>query len=200
MTRTPPTTVTRVRLWRWKRNPLKRHCDVVEAWIVLATWLLAVAAGVFTGQDAAHSMDATFSARRAEVHPVSAVLTEAAARTTPTDNGYEDGRVWAAVRWTAADGTVHTDRAKVVPGTAAGTPVTVWADGANHMVSPPASKSEAMLQTVLAGVLVAQVAGTTVWAGGRLVRARLVRRRLAEWDEEWRRVEPEWRNLSGGRG
>jgi hypothetical protein len=200
MTRTPPTTVTRVRLWRWKRNPLKRHCDVVEAWIVLVTWLLAAAAGVFTGQDAAHSMDEAFSARRAEVHPVSAVLTDAAARTPPTESGYEDGRVWATVRWTAADGTVHTDRAKVVPGTPAGSSVTVWADRANHMVSPPASRAEAMLQTVLAGVLVAQVAGTTVWVGGRLVRARLVRRRLAEWDEEWRRVEPEWRNLSGGRG
>jgi hypothetical protein len=189
-----------VRLWRWKRNPLKRHCDVIEAWIVLVTWFLAIAAGVFAGQAAAHSMDSAFSARRAQVHPVSAVLTDDAVRTPPTESGYEDGRVWAAVRWTAPDGTVHKDRAKVVPGAPAGTSVTVWADRANRMVSPPATASEALLQTVLAGVLVAQVAGTTVWAGGRLVRARLVRRRLAEWDAEWRRVEPEWRNLSGGRG
>lgn len=32
------------------------------------------------------------------------------------------------------------------------------------------------------------------------MRGRLLRRRLAEWGEEWRQVGPEWRNLSGGKG
>ncbi|MFF7969882.1 hypothetical protein [Streptomyces sp. NPDC007905] len=200
MAGTPPTTVTRVRLWRWRRNPLRRHSDVVEAWIVLVTWILAVVGGVLAGQAAAQSMDSAFSARRAGVHAVSAVLTDGAVKTPPAGSGYDDGRVWAPVRWTTGDGAVHTDRTKVFPGAPAGSQVTVWTDGTGRLVSPPASPAEAMLQTVLAGLLVAQAAGTAVWAGGRMVRARLVRRRLAEWGEEWKRVGPEWRNLSGGRG
>ncbi|GHI03891.1 hypothetical protein AQI88_08535 [Streptomyces cellostaticus] len=200
MTRTPPTTVARVRLWRWRPNTLKRHSDVFEAWIVLVTWILALAVGALAGQAAAHSMDSALSARRAQVHAVSAVLTDGAAKAPPAAGGYDDGRVWATVRWTTADGVVHTDRAKVYPGAPAGSPVTVWTDGTGRIVSAPTTPTEGMLQTVLAGVLVAQVAGTAVWASGWLVRTRLVRRRLAEWDEEWKRVGPEWRNLSGGRG
>ncbi|MEU9993127.1 hypothetical protein AB0E10_41555 [Streptomyces sp. NPDC048045] len=200
MTRTPPTTVARVRLWRWRPNPLKRHSDVVEAWIVLATWILALLGAVFAGQAAAHSMDSALSARRAQEHAVSAVVTDGPAKAAPADGGYDDGQVWATVRWTAKDGTVHTDRAKVHPGAPAGSPVMVWTDGTGRIVSAPTTRAEGLLQTVLAGVLVAQVAGTAVWVTGWLVRARLVRRRLAEWDDEWKRVGPEWRNLSGGRG
>lgn len=29
---------TRKRFWRWRSNPLRRHDDIVEAWIVLAVW------------------------------------------------------------------------------------------------------------------------------------------------------------------
>jgi hypothetical protein len=60
--------------------------------------------------------------------------------------------------------------------------------------------AEATLQVVLTGALVAPLAGATVWAGGRLIRERLLRRRLAEWDQEWKRIGPEWRNRSGGKG
>ncbi|MGN5377661.1 hypothetical protein ACQ4WX_07880 [Streptomyces lasalocidi] len=45
MARTPPTTVTPVRLWRWRSNPLRRHSDVIEAWIILATWVFALLCG-----------------------------------------------------------------------------------------------------------------------------------------------------------
>ncbi|QTE02425.1 hypothetical protein S1361_34155 [Streptomyces cyanogenus] len=27
-------------LWRWRNNPLRRHGDVVEAWVVLAVWVI----------------------------------------------------------------------------------------------------------------------------------------------------------------
>ncbi|MEV5735950.1 MULTISPECIES: Rv1733c family protein [unclassified Streptomyces] len=200
MTRTPPTAVTRDRLWRWRHNPLRRHSDVVEAWVVLVTWTLALLGAALGGWAAAHSVDATLTARRAHVHAVSAVLTDGAARTPAAGSGYDDGRVWATARWTGPDGKVHMDRAKVLPGAPAGSQVTVWTDPAGRAVPEPASAAETMLQTVLTGALVAQVAGTTVWAGGWLVRNALVRRRLAEWDEEWKRVGPEWRNYSGGRG
>ncbi|MFE9449960.1 hypothetical protein [Streptomyces sp. NPDC006739] len=203
MPKTPPTTSgtpTRLGLWRWRRNPLRRHSDIVEAWVVLAAWVLALLGGAFAGVLAGQVTDSAFDARRAQVHAVSAVLADGAQRTAPAGTGYDDGRVWATVRWTDADGSVHQGRAKVLPGVPVGTRLTVWTDRTGQVVPHPAGEGEAALQAVLTGVLVASLAGTAVWAGGWLVRTGLVRRRLAEWDEEWKRVGPEWRNFSGGRG
>ncbi|QHA09417.1 hypothetical protein GQF42_05065 [Streptomyces broussonetiae] len=200
MARTPPSTVTPVRLWRWRRNPLRRHSDVVEAWIILATWVAAVLCGAGAGLVAAHSAESSYSARRAQVHEVPAVLTEDAARTSASGTGYDDGRVWATVRWTDPRGKVHTDRAKVVPGEPAGSRVAAWTNSAGRIVSPPIAGAAADLQAALTGALVAPSAGAAVWLAGWGVRARLIRRRMAEWDEEWKQIGPRWGNLSGGRG
>ncbi|WP_225829360.1 hypothetical protein [Streptomyces naphthomycinicus] len=200
MTRTPPTTVTRVRLWRWRRNPLRRHSDVVEAWIVLAAWALALTVGVLAGLMAARASESAFAERLTRVHPVSAVLTDDTARTPSAGGGYDDGRVWAAVRWTDADGSVHTDRAKVLPGAPAGTRVSVWTNQAGRVVPAPVTGTAADLQSALTGVLVAPTAGALVWGAGWLCRNRLIRRRMAEWDEEWKQIGPRWGNFSGGRG
>ncbi|MYW45353.1 hypothetical protein [Streptomyces sp. SID161] len=200
MTRTPPTTVARVRLWRWRRNPLRRHSDVVEAWIVLAGWVLALAVGILAGLVAARTSASGFTARQARVHPVSAVVTSDAARTPAASDGYGDDRVWAVVRWTDRDGSVHTDRAKVVPGATAGSRVTVWTNRADRIVPAPLVGSAADLQAALTGALVAPAAGALVWGAGWLVRDRLIRRRMAEWDAEWKQIGPRWDNLSGGRG
>ncbi|MFD0392491.1 hypothetical protein ACFQ3Z_05450 [Streptomyces nogalater] len=103
-----------MRLWRWRRNPLKRHSDVVEAWIVLVGWLLVLLVGTVAGVAAAQTSESAFTARLARLQPVSAVLTDGAARTPAAGGGY-DGRVWATVRWTDADGSVHTGHARVAP-------------------------------------------------------------------------------------
>jgi hypothetical protein len=200
MTRPPSTTVTRFRLWRWRRNPLRRHSDVVEARIVLVTWILVLACGALAGTVAAQATDSAFAARKAQMHAVSAVLTDNAAKSSAIGGGYDGGRVWAAVRWRDPDGSVHTDRAKVVSGTPAGTRVSVWTDRTDHVVPPPVTGMSATLQAVMAGVLVAAPAGAGVWAVGWVVRSRLIRRRMAEWDEEWKQTGPRWGNLSGGRG
>ncbi|GGW77378.1 hypothetical protein GCM10010503_64100 [Streptomyces lucensis JCM 4490] len=197
MTRTPPTTVTPVRLWRWRRNPLRRHSDVVEAWVVLVTWILVLVGGVLAGVLAAQATDAAFAARRAQLHQVSAVLTDGAVKTPPASTGYDDGRVWAAVRWTDKDGSVHTGRTKVFPGAPGGSRVTVWTDRAGRVVAAPVTGAAAGLQSALTGVLVAPSAGAAVWAAGWFVRGRLIRRRMAEWDEEWKQIGPRWGNFSG---
>ncbi|MCX4418719.1 Rv1733c family protein [Streptomyces mirabilis] len=200
MTQTPPMTVKPARLWRWRRNPLRRHSDVVEAWIVLATWICALSGGTLAGAAAAQATDSSFAARQAQVHAVSAVLTDDAARTALGGSGYDDGRVWAVVRWTTADGAVHTDRAKVLPGAPAGTGITVWTDHTGRVVSAPVTGAAATLQAALTGALVAPSAGAAVWTAGWVVRSRLVRRRMAAWDQEWKQVGPRWGNLSGGKG
>ncbi|MGW7529198.1 Rv1733c family protein [Streptomyces sp. NPDC054783] len=200
MTRKPPTAAGRVRLWRWRRNPLRRRSDLVEGWVVLAAWLLVLVGGGLAGVVAAQVTDSAFAARAARAHAVSAVLTDDAPKTPVTAGGYDDGRVSAAVRWTDPDGSVHTGRTQIYPGAPAGTPVAVWADRAGHLVSAPVTGEAATVQAALTGALVAVPAGAAVWTVGWVVRSRLVRRRMAEWDEEWKQIGPEWGNLSGGRG
>ncbi|MGW6484019.1 Rv1733c family protein [Streptomyces sp. NPDC055059] len=177
---------------RWRRNSLRRHSDVVEVWVVLVIWLLAVAAGLLAGVLAVQTVESAFSARAARAHAVSAVLTDHAARTLDTTGGYDDGRVWADVRWIDADGSVHTGRAKVLLGAPAGTRVTVWTDRTGRVVPAPVTGGEAMLQESLAGAFVAPSVGAVVWGAGWVVRNRLIRRRMAEWGEEWKQIGPRW--------
>ncbi|MGW1587739.1 Rv1733c family protein [Streptomyces sp. NPDC002386] len=198
--KTPRPDKSRVLLWRWRHNALRRHSDIVEAWIVLGIWLLVVVGGAVAGLVAARTVESDFAARRARAHAVAAVVTDVTPATPPTASGRDDGRVWVTVRWTDADGSVHQDKAKVLPGAPAGTRLTVWADNADRVVPEPLGRTAAAVQADLTGILFGPLAAGAIWAGGHLLRAVLVRRRLTEWDEEWKRVGPEWRNLSGGRG
>lgn len=184
----------KVRFWRWRRSPLRRRSDTMEAWIVLAAWTLALLAGLLAGQAAAVAMDDTLASRRAQLRPVPAVLTENATEESQTvTSGTSSDTVWVKVRWTAVDGSTHTGRAKAETGTTAGTRVTVWTDRAGVLAAQPPTVTEARLQSALAGVLVALSTGAAVLVCGRLVRRGLDRRRLAQWDAEWKRVGPQWR-------
>ncbi|GAA2562533.1 MULTISPECIES: Rv1733c family protein [Streptomyces] len=199
MARTHGTKVRRVRLWRWRRNPLRRRSDLIEAWVLLATLVLALSAAAFAGLAAAAAVDGALAERRDRIRAVPAVLTRDAAHAPPAPaSGNEDDSVWAPVRWTAPDGTGRTGRAEVEPGNKAGTAVTVWTDPEGRLVSPPPGGAEARFQIVMAGVTIGGAAAGSVLLGGRLVRSRLQRRRLEEWEAEWRLVEPSWRKRMTG--
>jgi len=194
MTRTHRAKAQRVRFWRWRRNPLRRRSDQLEAWIVLAAWTLALLGGLLAALVTQGAIQDDLAARRADVHSVSAVLTEDAPRIPPVSTyGYSDDKVWAKARWVAADGSMHTGTTRVEPGTALGTRITAWTDHTGRLVLEPAGPTEAWLQTALFSAAAAMGAGAVVLAGERLVRARLDRRRLAEWDAQWARVGPQWR-------
>jgi hypothetical protein len=42
------------------------------------------------------------------------------------------------------------------------------------------------------GILIGVSASAVPFAGGRVVRGRLERRRMDQWDTEWERVGPQW--------
>ncbi|GAA3771865.1 hypothetical protein GCM10022403_003950 [Streptomyces coacervatus] len=194
MTKTHCAKAKRVGFWRWRRSPLRRRSDRLEAWIVLVAWTLALLGGLLAALVTRGAVEDDLAARRAQVHSVSAVLTEEAPRTAPVPTyGFSDDKVWAKVRWAGADGSTHTGTLRVEPGTAAGARVTGWTDHTGRLVLEPASPTEAWLQTVLFSVAAATGAGAVVLVGGRLARGCLDRRRLAEWDAEWARVGPQWR-------
>ena len=69
-------------------------------------------------------MEDGLARERVEWRPVVARLTEQAPGdgSDPTDLTSSGERVWAEVRWTCADGSVHTGQVRVPPGSGHGRP------------------------------------------------------------------------------
>ncbi|MEV6292153.1 hypothetical protein AB0M41_17375 [Streptomyces sp. NPDC051896] len=183
----------KVWLWRWRRNPLKRRADVMEAWVVLGAWLLTVLAGVSAGLVAAGSVEHGLAKERADWRPVVAHVVTRAPGSSPVHRQASSAeRVWTKVGWTVADGSAHTGQVRVEPGSKAGTPVTVWTDPQGRLVSRPASAAEAAFRGTLIGCLVGVSAAAVPFGGGLALRSRLERRRMRAWDTEWARLGPQW--------
>ncbi|MFF4015994.1 hypothetical protein [Streptomyces sp. NPDC001843] len=182
----------KVWLWRWRRNPLKRRADMMEAWLVLGVWLLTVLTGVLSGLAAAGSIEHGLARERAEWRPAVARVTEKA-----PGKANSGDQVWAEVRWKTADGSSHTGQARVAPGSGAGAPVTVWTDPQGSLVTRPASVSQAHLRAGLIGTLVGVSAAAVPFVSGMALRGRLERRRMADWDAEWARLGPQWGRTTG---
>jgi len=181
--------------WRLRRNPLRRRSYLVEAWLLIGAWTLAVVAAVGTGAWTALAVERHVDTLRAERHPVSAVLVEDAVRTVGTSDGSDSYR--ATVRWTAADGTSRTGLAHVDSSSEAGSATHVWLDARGRLVPTPPTAAQARLEGMVLAAWAAAGAGGTVLLIGRGVSARLERRRLSQWEAEWARVGPRWGHKTG---
>ncbi|MGV9646241.1 Rv1733c family protein [Streptomyces sp. NPDC003514] len=179
---------TKVRLWRWRSNPLKRRSDVIEAWVVLCAWLLAVLGGVFAGFAAADAVVGSAERVRAETRRVTAVLVRDAEEPGPARVS-TDHLVWAPVRWSDPDGTTRTDEARVPPKAKAGGKVQVWTDRHGRVVNEPLSVAETTLHAVSGGLLAGAGAAGVVLGAGWVVRLMMDRRRLEQWAAEWERLD-----------
>ncbi|MFE0517012.1 hypothetical protein [Streptomyces sp. NPDC058964] len=181
----------RRRLWRWRSNPLRRHADIVEAWIVLAVWLIVLLGGTVAGLVTAHAAGESFARQRAERHSVRAVLVSDVPRTTAQTWG-SGHRVRATVRWTAPDGTPRTDETLVESGKKAGTEVVVWQDDNSRVTLSPTGPVAATVESALLGVVTAGALAALTGGAGVVARSRLDRRRVDEWGREWELVGPQW--------
>ncbi|MBR8639944.1 hypothetical protein KEF29_13160 [Streptomyces tuirus] len=177
-----------VRWWRWRRNPLKRRVDVVEAWVVLAGWVLALLGGAFAGLAASGAVERAVERQRAESRQVPAVVVEDAPAPYPA-RAASDHRVWGEVRWTAPDGSTHREEARVPPRAPAGTTIPVWVNSSGDITSPPVTAGEAWLHMALGGGLAGAFAGGIVLGAVGLTRLSLDRRRMTQWDAEWERID-----------
>ncbi|MGW3424362.1 Rv1733c family protein [Streptomyces phaeochromogenes] len=189
---------TKVRGWRWRTNPLRRHSDAVEAWVVLATWATAMAGGAVAGVVGAQAMESAVERERAGRQPVTAVMLETApvgVRDVATGIKYD--HVKAKVRWTDGNGTAHTAEAGMKPGAKADTEVRVWTDGQGRVVSEPVSREEATARVALAGTGVAMAGCFVILVGGLALRLRVERRATERWGEEWDLVGPQWGPKAG---
>jgi hypothetical protein len=172
-------------LWRWRSNPLRRHDDVIEAWIILVVWTVIALGGTAVGVMAGHAADESFRQLRHERHSVRAVLVESTTRTVPTAEGTTYDRVRAKVRWTASDGSAHTGRALVGSGHRAGSQVVVWLNDAGQPTTEPPTASKAALEAGALGAGAAVAFAGLTFAAGRVAQWRLDQRRYDQWGREW---------------
>lgn len=187
---------TRVRGWRWRRNPLRRRSDVVEAWTVLVVAVLLFVVAPLVGAAAglyAHGEAGTLAAaQRAERHQVRAtVIGDPPQRLTATQ-GDREHPYRAQVRWTEPGKGARSTWARVPAGTRTGDAVAVWLDSRGHGVAPPPDDVAVWQHTVTVGLCAAGGAGAVVLLGHAVERRIALRHRLAEWEREWARTGPRW--------
>ncbi|CAL9597756.1 hypothetical protein SUDANB6_05389 [Streptomyces sp. enrichment culture] len=187
---------TRVRGWRWRRNPLRRRSDVVEAWTVLVVAVLlfvgAPLLGVVAARWAHDEARAAADRQQAERQRVRA---EVVGRTPDRLPSVQDGgrhSYRATVRWTEPDGAARTVAARVPAGTRHGETVDVWLDSRGRSVPPPATGSTVWQHSLTTGVCATAGTVVTVLLAHGGVRRVALRHRMAEWEREWARTEPRW--------
>ena len=187
---------TRVRGWRWRRNPLRRRSDVVEAWTVLAVTALmllgAPLVGAVVGWWAHDDARAVAAAQRSERHRVHAEVVGRVPDSLPTVQGGRERSYRVTVRWTEAGGATKTATARVPTGTDRGEKVDVWFDSRGRSVAPPPDETAVWQHTVTMGACGAGAAIAVILLGHTAVRGAAARHRLAEWERDWALTEPLW--------
>ncbi|MEV6291404.1 hypothetical protein AB0M41_13515 [Streptomyces sp. NPDC051896] len=181
---------TRVPLWRWRSNPVRRRDDVLEAWLVLAVWVLIAVGGTAVGVVTAHAADQVFAHQRAERTPVRAVLLDDVPRTATSGMGRDLAS--ARVRWTNSDGSTRSGMTLVTTGKKAGSTVRIWIDTRGKLSTQPPTPGKAAVEAGLFGASAALALSGVVFGIGSVGRGYLDRRRIKEWGREWTLVGPQW--------
>jgi hypothetical protein len=187
---------TRVRGWRWRRNPLRRRSDVVEAWTLLVVAVLlgvgAPALGALSAWWAHGQARAVAAEQRQERRQVRAEVIGQTPESLPSVQAGGEHSYRATVRWTEPDGAARTTAARVPADTRRGETVDVWLDARDRGVPAPADDSLIWQHTVAFGACTTAGAAVAVLAGHTAVRRVALRHRMAEWDRAWARTEPQW--------
>jgi hypothetical protein len=157
--------------------------------------LASVPAGVIVGLAANARLHDLSRTQRAEWRPVVATLLTAAG----TQSGGSGPAVYLATErlmapatasWLSQDGGAATGTIAVPVDTRAGARVHIWLDQAGQPAGAPLSPGVATAYAVLigAGLLAGTaIASLAIWLSTRKV---LDRHRFAQWDREWRELDP----------
>lgn len=174
-------------------NPLRRTSDRVETWcsrFLLAVLVLGLpVASVSAGLAVHESTMRTVQAQSAERFQVTARVTSAP-EAAPGSAANEKRKV--QLRWIGADGRQHTGTGPVPPDKTTGSTVRIWVDRDGTVLDPPMSPSNANAGGWLIGGMTAAGVYVGHVAARKGVRRALDRRRYAQWEAEWDRVEPLW--------
>ncbi|MEU3458860.1 hypothetical protein ABZ721_02750 [Streptomyces sp. NPDC006733] len=195
---------SRVRFWRWRRSPLRRRSDLVEAWISLLAAVLLVcavpAAGWFTGQAANRALQRTVRHQLAEraLVPAAPVAAPRPAETDSSPARAGERRRPAVLTWKAPDGSARSGTVRVENQERVGGRLHIWTDRTGRPADPPLDRATARAHAALAGIGGAVLAGGALLGARQLLLRRLLRRRLLEWERDWARVGQDWGRAGAG--
>ena len=194
-------------LWRWRRNPLRRTTDLVEAWVALAALTLILVAapvvGALVGSLAQNSLQQSVRDQHHTRHLVTATVVKKLDRALwdpdPESSPTRNTGIRVLADWTAPDGTAR--HGPVLTGLKSphrGDHFTLWIDDHGRIAGRPLDGTTATTHAVLAGVGTAAVVAGLVEGGRRLIVWRMVRRRYARWDQAWVKAGPDWGRTGTG--
>lgn len=195
--RAQPPPVDTDRWWLWRRNPLRRPSDLLQAWIGL---VLAVTVGI-TAPVAAWAVGTIVHDRFTAVareqartrHHITAVLVADVVRhPEPGSAEAREAQYPAEVRYTAPDGRPRTATTDVTPGLLAGNRVRVWSSAEGTLTEPPMQPEEIRNRAVGSGIvatLMVIVAGALAY---RLTARVLDQRRMRSWEAAWQQAACRW--------
>ncbi|RSS64098.1 hypothetical protein EF918_30460 [Streptomyces sp. WAC06614] len=190
-------------VWRWRRNPLRRTTDLIEAWVAFAALVsllvLAPAAGCLAGLRVDATLQRAAQQQQQERQLVPAVVVRPAAgppADAPQDpaaqhQGPRRSEVVAA--WTAPDGSTHQG---TVPAAQEpprpGDRFRIWTDTAGRPVTRPLEPRTASVHAAVAGLATALGTAALTVTVRRLVVRRLTHERYRRLDRAWAAVGPDW--------
>ncbi|MFD6036686.1 hypothetical protein G6W51_04015 [Streptomyces coelicolor] len=173
-----------------KANPLRRGSDRFEARICRILLLILVlglpAASLGTGLATYQSAMQTVRTQSAERYEVDAEVVSAG-ETVPATKTQQ-----AQVRWLDEEGTARTDDARVKAHTPEGATVRVWVTQDGAVTVPPMTENQAVTTSWFTGTAAAAGFAAVIYVTRKGMRHELDRKRYAQWDAEWERVEPLW--------
>ena len=174
------------------RNPLRRRSDRIESAVVLGAIVLALASvplALEIGSLVYHDNLAVVAAQHAADRQIPATLLENAAidasATGPTT-------VPVTARWTRPDGRSAVGQIRAPEDTPVGSVVRIWTDPAGNPIDPPLTEGQAWGRGALAFVATVLGLGALLAGAACVVHSLLNRRRIADWEAEWRQIGPQW--------
>jgi hypothetical protein len=184
-------------LWQWRRNPLRRPSDRLQAWVTLTlalAVLITTPAAMFAAGDRAHRHYRSTAQHEALTRSQqSATLTHDAPRhPEPGSEEAKRARYPVPVRHTDPSGTTRTGKTNVEPSLPAGTTVRIWTDADGKLTEPPLT-AEQVRNHAMGWALLAFLSVPLTGLAAHAATSRLIHRHnLGQWDTAWARTAPHW--------
>ncbi|MEV5242968.1 hypothetical protein AB0K89_28225 [Streptomyces cinnamoneus] len=193
-------------VWRWRRNPLRRRTDVIEAWAgvvaVVLMLLVGPAVGWITGSLAHEALQEAVQVQHRHRHLVSATAVRSVSGGSDgTDHESSAGREGyrrVLAHWRGRDGRQHSGLVAVRQAARPGERFPLWTDDRGEVAGRPMDGATAGVHAALAGLGSAAAAAGLLEGVRRLFVWRLVQRRFARWDRAWHRAGHTWGRADAG--